>query len=507
MIELFKKPLFVFEMANNHQGNVEHGKRIIREIKKVVKEFENIFDFAFKFQYRDLDTFIHPDYKNDFSYKYIKRFSETKLSESQFLELKDELEKNEFITMCTPFDENSVKKVIKHNYDIIKVASASFTDWPLLEEISKYDKPIIASTAGATLNEIRNVIYFFKHRGRNINIMHCVAAYPTTDEKLELNQIDLLKNEFPDINVGFSTHEKPDNFDAIKIAIAKGATIFEKHVGVETDKIKLNAYSANPEQVYKWLKSAKKAYIMSGVRGKRYSFSKEELTSLKNLRRGIFALKNISKGQCITMNEVFFAIPRQNGQYASNDMSKYKKFVAKKDIKAYEPISENNVEIKDLYPQIKEYVREILDIVRKSNVVIPENSVCELSHHYGLDNFKNFGAAIIDIINREYCKKIIILLPGQKHPEHYHKQKEETFNVLYGDFIINIDGQERVYKPGDIIIVERNKKHSFYSETGAVIEEISTTHFKNDSFYSDKKIQSNKHRKTQIYLTEDILSY
>ena len=61
---LFDKPLFTFEMANNHQGSVEHGKKIIQEMKKVAEPYEDIFDFAFKFQYRDLDTFIHPAYKD-----------------------------------------------------------------------------------------------------------------------------------------------------------------------------------------------------------------------------------------------------------------------------------------------------------------------------------------------------------------------------------------------------------------------------------------------------------
>ncbi|BBE30615.1 hypothetical protein OSSY52_07560 [Tepiditoga spiralis] len=504
---LFEKPLFVFEMANNHQGSVEHGKRIIHKIKKVIKEFEDVFNFAFKFQYRDLDTFIHPDHKEDFSYKYIKRFAETRLSEEDFLELKKTVEENGFISMCTPFDEKSVERVISHNYDIIKIASASFTDWPLLEKITQYDKPVIASTAGSSLNDIRNVVYFFKHRNKELSIMHCVASYPTPKEKLELNQIDLLKKEFSDITIGFSTHEDPNNFDAIKMTIAKGAWIFEKHVGVETENIKLNAYSAKPEQIYKWLLSAKDAFIMNGIIGKRYEFPKAELESLHNLKRGIYAIRDIKKGENITLNDVFFSIPRQEQQYSANDMSKYKNFIAIENIKKNDPIEKNNVEIKDLYPEIKNYVKSILDIVKKSNVVIPENSLCELSHHYGLDKFNEYGATIIEIINREYCKKIIILLPGQKHPTHYHKQKEETFNVLYGDFTIKIDDKEKTYKPGDVIVVKRNKKHSFYSKKGAVIEEISTTHYKDDSYYDDEKVQSNKHRKTKIYLTEDILSY
>ena len=70
------RPLFIFEMANSHQGSVEHGIRIIREIRKVCDQFTQ-FDFAFKLQYRDLDTFIQKDYKERTDIKNVKRFLDT----------------------------------------------------------------------------------------------------------------------------------------------------------------------------------------------------------------------------------------------------------------------------------------------------------------------------------------------------------------------------------------------------------------------------------------------
>ena len=82
---------FIFEMANNHMGSVEHGLKIIREFYAVRKNFN--FYFGFKFQYRHLETFIHPDYKSCHEFKYVKRFSETRLSKEQFLVLKKELDK------------------------------------------------------------------------------------------------------------------------------------------------------------------------------------------------------------------------------------------------------------------------------------------------------------------------------------------------------------------------------------------------------------------------------
>ena len=62
--------------------------------------------------------------------------------------------------MCTPFDENSVPRVKSMGFDVLKIASCSFTDWPLLEEIAKYDLPIIASTAGCTIEKLTTLFYF-----------------------------------------------------------------------------------------------------------------------------------------------------------------------------------------------------------------------------------------------------------------------------------------------------------------------------------------------------------
>jgi quercetin dioxygenase-like cupin family protein len=104
----------------------------------------------------------------------------------------------------------------------------------------------------------------------------------------------------------------------------------------------------------------------------------------------------------------------------------------------------------------------------------------------------------VNCINREYCKKIIILLAGQENPIHHHRRKEETFNVLSGEVEIDLQGNRKTYREGDFVVVERGVKHSFRSDTGAVFEEVSTTHYTNDSFYEDETIVANPNRKTQM---------
>ena len=167
--------LIIFEMANNHSGDVEHGKNIIRRYAEIARKFPG-FRCAIKFQYRDIPSFIHPEYHQRFDLKYVKRFSETALPESAFIEMKKTADECGLLTACTPFDEVSVDRVKAHGFDFLKVASCSFTDWPLLEKVAAAGKPVIISTAGAELEDINNVTSFFEHRQIPFALMHCVGA-------------------------------------------------------------------------------------------------------------------------------------------------------------------------------------------------------------------------------------------------------------------------------------------------------------------------------------------
>ena len=497
MIGLFRR-LVIFEMANNHMGDVQHGLRIIKELFEVMDVFRERFTFAFKFQYRDLDTFIHPDYQGRMDHKYVKRFSETRLTEEEFLRLKREAEALGFMTICTPFDEVSVGKVVEHGYDVLKISSASFTDWPLLEEVIKTDLPIIASTGGAKLEDIDRVVSFFQHRNKQFALMHCVGEYPTLPDYLQLNQIDLFRQRYPGVPIGFSTHEEPWNTQAIRIAIAKGAGIFEKHVGVKTDAYQLNAYSATPCQVAEWLLAAVETYGMCGVIGERHQHSEKELADIRQFQRGAFAIRDIASGERVTTGNVFLAFPNQPGQIIANDLSKYAVFTATEKIARNAPIDQ--VSKIDTHEKVAEILKKSQELLAVARIAVSNQLEFEISHHYGIDRFEEAGAVIITCVNNpEYAKKLILLFPGQgRHPVHYHKRKQETFHVLHGDVTFTLNGEQIDAKPGDIITVERGVKHDFSSQGGAVFEEISSTHFKDDSFYDDEAIGANKHRKTAV---------
>jgi len=335
--------------------------------------------------------------------------------------------------------------------------------------------------------------------------MHCLGEYPTNRENLQLNQIDLLKMRFPEITIGFSTHEEPDNFDSIKVAIAKGAKVFERHVAIESNKYPINTYSSTPAQIDKWLQSAQDAYQMSGVEEGRYLISEKERNDLRGLKRGVFAKVDLKKGEKITKDNVFYAIPCQEGQLTANDISKYIEYILEKDFLARQAIKVEDLKIRNLREKVLKIIKELKEIILKSHIALPDKIDLELSHHYGIEKYEEWGAAILSCINREYCKKLIILLPAQKHPFHHHVKKEETFQVLYGSMDVVVGQESKLLKAGDMLTVERGVNHNFSSQEGVIFEEVSTTHYKNDSFYEDERITNNKDRKTEMTFRSDWL--
>ena len=113
--------LVILDMANNHQGDLSHGLKIIREHSKIIKK--NNVKAALKFQFRDLPNFVHASARSSKSNKHINRFLSTQISWEDFLVMQQECVKCGLLTICTPFDEPSVDRIVKMKFDYIKVAS------------------------------------------------------------------------------------------------------------------------------------------------------------------------------------------------------------------------------------------------------------------------------------------------------------------------------------------------------------------------------------------------
>jgi sialic acid synthase SpsE len=311
--------LFVLELANNHWGNLERGLRIVTDFGQIVR-FNNT-RAAIKLQFRDVDAFIHQDFRHRSDIRYIKKTIDTKLEKEAYTTLVNAIRQAGCIPMATPFDEKSVDLCVELGLEIIKLASSDLNDWVLIEKIATTKKPVIVSTGGSSLKDIDDLVKFFANRNIPLAINHCVSLYPSEDHELEINQIDFLRDRYPLNVIGFSTHEYHDWQSSIMIAYAKGARTFERHIDIEADGIDVSKYCSLPEQVDTWFKSWKKAVEMCGAPGTRKRIPPQrEISYLDGLVRGVYAKNDLPAGHILTDADIYLAIPLQKGQISCREL-------------------------------------------------------------------------------------------------------------------------------------------------------------------------------------------
>lgn len=488
-------------------GSVQHATAIIKKFYSLSRNYKNKIDFAVKFQYRDSKTFIHNTYKNS-NDKQVKRFESTFFKKEDWKKIIN-FSKNKFKLICTPFDEISVDVANKQPFDYLKIASCSINDWPFLEHFTKKvkTKKVICSLGGGSLDDITNVQSFLNSKIKKIFFLYCVAKYPTKPNELNLAFFHKLKKTYGENIMGFSSHEDPNEYMSGAISYSMGARIFEKHVGVKTNKIKLNKYSTSTSQMRKWLDHLTMAIDRVGSEKNRNKQLFKEKKQLKNFQRGVYLKRNYKKfkGQKLNLKEVDFQFPAKKGQLTANQFSKFSIFTIKNKVLGNLPVKIKDLKISNERERIAKIRNEIRHLAARSSIIIPQNSKLEISHHYGLNNFYKFGLTMIELINNQsYCKKYLFLLKNQLHPAQYHKEKKETFLVLFGRAKLKIKTKNKtinkILKSGEIYTIMPGNIHEFGSASkhGCVIEEISTESKRSDSFYIDKKINLNKNRKSFI---------
>ena len=491
----FKSPLIVADLANNHSGDMKLAHEMITELAQLQINFG--FKIVVKFQYRDLDTYIENSYKGSKNFKFISRFESTRLSWDEFLELTNLAKSRGLLTAATPFDEASIKKVGEHKHDILKIASASSNDWNLLEKSIEQKLPMIVSLGGLNDYEIEKVVTFLKHRQADFALMHCVALYPTKDKNLNLHRIGQLKNKYS-VVTGYSTHENPKNNLAGPLALAAGAKILERHYAKEIPGVSINDYSSERNEFEIWLGSLRQAQDQIFDSEFEDSLTQQK-TTLRQLQRGLYALKDIDKGEEVSLANTYAAIPVQTGQFTSNEFSIRTQLLTNRKIVKGEPITFSDILLHNKFSVIERILSETRTLVNSAGLILGPDKDVEISHHYGVENFYRFGAILIPIINREYAKKIVVMRENQTHPEHFHKKKEETFIIITGILKVVLNDQQKVLNPGDVLLIPRESKHLMTALTDCVFEEISSTNFSDDSFYSDSQ-NINQSRKTLISL-------
>ncbi len=318
-----EKPFLIAEIGVNYYdiakkeniSNMDAAKLMIKKAKEAGCN-------AVKFQSYKADTIASknsPAYWNlneeptTSQYELFKKFDS--FGKREYKEIAEYCKKIGILFMSTPFDFNSID-YLDEIMDIYKISSSDLTNLPFIKKIAKIGKPIIISTGASTLEEIKVAIETIENENENytngkssIGIMHCVLSYPTINSDANLLMIKNLKDLYPNYEIGYSDHTKPDeNMLILTTAYLYGATILEKHYTLDkTLKGNDHYHGMDPEDIEKFIKNINLIKEINGQYNKVPLSCEEE--SRKQARRSIVALKDIEVGEIITEDKLTYKRP------------------------------------------------------------------------------------------------------------------------------------------------------------------------------------------------------
>ncbi len=333
------KPFIIAEVGQNHQGDLELAREYI-------KVFANAGADAVKFQTRNNkylfseEAYLAPyGSENAFAETYGAHREKLELNPDFLPILKEDCMKYGVKFMSTPFDEPSLEILKQLDADIIKIASFDLGNLPLINKISKLGKPVVISVGGGKIDQIRSSVNLLIENGVDLSILHCVSEYPCEYNKLGLENIQTLINEFPNCTIGSSDH-----FNGTlsgPIAYLLGARVFEKHVTLNrawkgTD----HSFALEAEGFRKFVRDIKRVKYMLPQKPKS-EIGEEKV--FKKLGKSLVPLEDLNKGSLLTIDNLSGKI--FSTQFIPvRESNKIIGKVLNRNIKAGDPINYNDLE-------------------------------------------------------------------------------------------------------------------------------------------------------------------
>jgi sialic acid synthase SpsE len=215
-------PLVIAEIGINHEGDIKKAIRMIDDACAAGCE-------CVKFQCHIIEdemiqNDVVPGNADESIWKIMDRCA---LSEEEEVRLKEYVESKGMVYLCTPFSRAAAVRLEKMNVCGYKIGSGECNNYPLVQHIASYGKPIILSTGMNDIASITSAVGVLRRAGVPFALMHCTSMYPTPYDKVRLGALRLLAEHFPDAVLGLSDHSL-GNYTCLA-AVALGACILEKH--------------------------------------------------------------------------------------------------------------------------------------------------------------------------------------------------------------------------------------------------------------------------------------
>lgn len=299
-------PFVIAEVGNNHQGDVEIAKQMIR-----AAAFAGAT--AVKFQKRDnkalftQEAFDAP-YSGDnaFGPTYGAHREALEFGRDEYVECIAEAKRNNVIFFATPWDFPSVDFLADLDVPLFKMSSSDLKTLPLLRYVASLKKPMIISTGGGTIEDVDRAVETVLAEGAPLTVMQCTAGYPPKFSELNLSVITTFRERYPEVTVGYSGHDS--GIAMALVAYVLGARVIEKHFTLNramrgTD----HAFSLEPEGLRKMIRDIHRASEALGDGVKRPYASEE--APLRKLAKMIVSARDLPAGHVLVSDDLDYRAP------------------------------------------------------------------------------------------------------------------------------------------------------------------------------------------------------
>jgi sialic acid synthase len=296
----------IAEVGHNHQG----------KLKTCMELFEAARDSgvqAVKLQKRDNRTLYTKamydkpyDNENSYGATYGEHREALEFGESEYRELQQYCKELGVDFFATAFDFRSADFLQKLEMPAYKIASGDLRNIPLLRHVAKIGKPMIVSTGGGTLDDVRRAYETVMEHNKQLAILQCTAGYPCEYELLDLKVISTYREAFPEAVIGFSGH---DNGIAMAVAAyVLGSRILEKHFTLNrawkgTD----HAFSLEPVGMRKMVRDLERTMVALGDGEKKIHAS--ETSPIMKMGKKIVAARALPSGHILTFDDLALKSP------------------------------------------------------------------------------------------------------------------------------------------------------------------------------------------------------
>lgn len=312
-------PFVIAEVGINHEGSFKKAIRMVDDAKAARAECVKFQSHVVEDEMTSDAKKVIPAHTKESIYEIIERCA---LTEKEEIELKKYVEKLGMIYMCTPFSRAAADRLEKMGVIAYKIGSGECNNYPLIDHIASFGKPILLSTGMNDIASIKIAVKTIKKHKTPFALFHCTSLYPTPYEQVRLGGIGQLMKAFPGVPIGLSDHSI-GNYTSFG-AVALGASLIEKHftsskkwpgpdIAISIDPIELKDLIVGVDAIHKAL-------------GGKKEILKEEKPTIDFAYACVVSISDIKKGEKFTKDNIWVKRPG-TGEIKAVD---YKKVLGKK---------------------------------------------------------------------------------------------------------------------------------------------------------------------------------